>query len=131
MKTCAHCKVQQELDEFHRQTKASDGRASWCKVCTNSITREYRKRIYSAENKTNWHLKSRYNLTVDQVSEMFANQLCKCAICKTELTKYHIDHSHETGKVRGLLCHKCNIRLGGWDDKQWREAAIKYTGFNL
>lgn len=39
-----------------------------------------------------------------------------------------IEQCHTTGKVRGLLCHRCNTRLGGLDDKQWRDAAFRYLG---
>lgn len=38
-----------------------------------------------------------------------------CAICG-ELTKLHVDHSHVTNKVRGLLCHNCNVAIGHLKD---------------
>mgnify|MGYP001767355964 CR=1 FL=1 len=129
-KACTHCKVAKPLSEFHRATAAKDGRASWCKDCTNSIYREKRKRTYSKENKRKWQLKTRYDLTPEQVEEMRKMQGGKCALCPTELKKFHVDHCHNTGKVRGLLCHRCNIRLGGWDDIDWRNRAIQYLGLN-
>lgn len=45
---------------------------------------------------------------------MFAEQEGKCAICKKpeETSTIHIDHSHHTGRVRALLCKKCNLGLG-------------------
>jgi len=64
--------------------------------------------------------------------EMYAKQGGCCAICKHPPTSgrgntLHVDHDHETGKVRGLLCHSCNTSLGGFRDSQsvlW--AAIEY-----
>lgn len=66
--------------------------------------------------------------TPDQVEKMLFDQEHKCAVCKTHLTKYRVDHCHNTGRVRGLLCHQCNIRLGGWDDIAWRTEAMRYLG---
>lgn len=129
-KTCTHCKTGKPLSEFHRQSAAKDGHASWCKTCANGIYRERRKRSYKPEDKRRWQLKTRYNLTTDQVEEMLKRQGGVCALCPAELKKFHIDHCHNSSRVRGLLCHRCNIRLGGWDDIAWREKAIQYLGLN-
>lgn len=58
-----------------------------------------------------------YGLSVDEYLAMYSNQNGKCAICKkVPSTKrgLHIDHCHETGKVRGLLCHGCNVGIGNF-----------------
>lgn len=129
VKACTKCQVSKPiLDGFHLSKKASDGRASWCKTCTNSIKRKNAKRNYSQENKRKWALKSRYDLSVDQYAELLLMQGGACAVCRIVVEKLHVDHCHNTGQVRGLLCHKCNIRLGGWDDIDWRTRAIHYLG---
>ena len=116
------------LDGFHVSSKASDGRASHCKQCVNSIKRESRVRTYTSENRRKWALKNRYGLSVEEFENMLIAQSGACGICEKELKKPHIDHCHATGKVRGLLCHRCNTRLGGLDDEQWRLAALRYLG---
>lgn len=128
-KQCTKCGETKLLpDAFHLSSKSSDGHASWCKACVNSIRRENRKRTYTTENKQKWAIKTRYGLTPSDVQAMLEKQGGACAICVLPLTKHHIDHCHTTGKVRGLLCHRCNTRLGGLDDKQWRDAAFRYLG---
>lgn len=57
---------------------------------------------------------------------MYAMQQAKCAICDTKPDKYPglvVDHCHTTGKVRGLLCTKCNLGLGHFKDN--KEALAK------
>ena len=123
------CQKTKPLDDFHRQPSGPLGRHSYCKLCANQKQRESRVRNYSPEQKRKWQVKTRYGITPAIVQSMLADQNGCCAICAVNLIKFHIDHSHETGKVRGLLCHRCNIRLGGWDDPEWRDAAMKYMGF--
>ncbi len=55
-----------------------------------------------------------YGITVEAYNEILLKQEGKCAICKIyfENLTPHIDHSHESGEVRGLLCSPCNIVLG-------------------
>lgn len=68
-----------------------------------------------------------YGITVEQYEEMLDKQDGKCAICKQfELrpkrmgkvtnglvaTRLSVDHCHDTGRVRGLLCQRCNIAIG-------------------
>lgn len=127
-KACSKCKIAKPLDEFHASNKSSDGKASWCKQCTNKCSRVYQKRNYSSDNKRKWQLKTRYGLTPECIEKMLEEQGGVCAICLLPPKRQCVDHSHETGLVRGLLCHRCNILIGGWDDPVWRESAMKYLG---
>lgn len=67
------------------------------------------------------HLKS-YGLTVDQHAAMLESQNGVCAICglpqipRGRKRRLHIDHDHGTGKVRGLLCDRCNAGIGCFRD---------------
>lgn len=51
-----------------------------------------------------------------------------CAICggKPKTRRLHIDHDHKTGRVRGLLCYRCNRFLHSWMGSQWLRAAAAY-----
>lgn len=68
----------------------------------------------------NCTLKRYYGITLEEYDLLLEKQGYKCAICgidKAENVKsFAVDHCHKTGKVRGLLCHKCNIGLGHFDD---------------
>ena len=127
-KNCTKCSTHKPLAEFHKSSSAADGKASWCKSCVNRIKRESRKRTYAPENKRKWAIKTRYGLTPEQVDAMYAAQNGQCAVCKKAIEKFHIDHNHNTGAVRGLLCHRCNVRIGGWDDGEWLSSALRYMG---
>jgi hypothetical protein len=62
-------------------------------------------------------LKARYGLTPEQVTAMVEAQGFRCAACPRDVTNVPcVDHCHTTGKVRGILCRKCNIALGHADD---------------
>jgi hypothetical protein len=56
----------------------------------------------------------KYNLSLNDYKLLLDNQLGGCAIClrKPGIRPLHVDHNHQTGKVRGLLCHQCNWYLG-------------------
>lgn len=127
-KKCPICLEEKPLESFHRQLSGRFHRHSYCAVCACQKQRESRVRNYSVEQKRRWQRRSRYGLTDDQYKEMLISQRGKCAICGDEPQKLHVDHCHNTGAIRGLLCHRCNIRLGGWDDPQWRDAALNYMG---
>ena|ERR1700675_927408 len=55
--------------------------------------------------------KKRYGITKDQYSIMCEIQNDRCAICLSK-EKLYVDHDHETGRVRGLLCNNCNSGVG-------------------
>lgn len=123
-KTCPRCATLKPLDDFHRNGKY---RASWCKPCFNTHARKRRKRTYTAEQKRRWHLATRYQITPADVDALRAAQAELCAICECALPeKFHIDHCHTTGVVRGLLCHRCNILLHAIDNADFFARATAY-----
>lgn len=67
-----------------------------------------------------YSLKKKYKLTVEAYDRLFESQGRQCGICGIAEVKraasWHVDHCHETGKVRGILCHVCNTKLG-WYEK--------------
>jgi hypothetical protein len=76
------------------------------------------------------HLKTKYGITPEQYDEMLEAQGGGCAICGKPpgKTALHVDHCHETGRVRGLLCFSCNAGLGQFKhDPELLEAALMYT----
>lgn len=77
----------------------------------------------------------RYGLTVDQFNILLEVQKGRCAICRVELqstgrskgTAAHVDHDHGSGRVRGILCHRCNAGIGLLgDDPDRVRAACEY-----
>ena len=85
----------------------------------------------------NGHLKRNYKITIEKYNEMLLSQNMCCAIClqeeksldnrKNKSRDLAVDHCHETGKVRGLLCWQCNTSLGKFKDSiEILQRAIDY-----
>lgn len=75
------------------------------------------------------HRKRLYGLTVEAFEQMVANQNGKCPICLKNLSdlKIAVDHCHKTGKIRGVLCHRCNRGIGLFeDDSSQLSRAVSY-----
>lgn len=79
----------------------------------------------------------KYGVSAAQFARIFAAQNSCCAICKVNKpggrdNAWQLDHSHATGKPRGILCVRCNLALGHFKDKpELLEAAGKYLAQNL
>lgn len=89
---------------------------------------DYQKHRHRARNV---QLKVKFGLTLAEYEIMRHEQGDKCAICATDKAggrgDWHVDHCHETDKIRGLLCHNCNVGLGNFKDNiSFLQAAIKY-----
>lgn len=78
------------------------------------------------------HLQRKYGLSPDDVEFLVVAQGGKCRICgAAEGKKLHVDHHHDSGLVRGLLCGKCNKAIGLLnEDPQLFEAATSYLREN-
>lgn len=128
IKKCASCKEEKPISLFHIRKSGSP--YSYCNTCENiksraSYHKHRDKKIVAGKI---WKLKARYNLTPEQYNNMLIKQNGVCYICQIESDKaLHIDHCHETGTVRGLLCQSCNHGLGFFKDSvKLLERAIEY-----
>jgi hypothetical protein len=95
------------VDDLGRRTNKS------CKEC-HKINCKRRWHGYSAVKKASTRVK-KYGITVDEFMKLCEAHNGKCAICGVEpKTKrgLHIDHCHDTGVIRGLLCNGCNTGIG-------------------
>lgn len=57
-------------------------------------------------------LRGRYGITMAERDGIYKAQGNRCAGCRKKIDRKVIDHNHKTGKVRGILCHHCNLALG-------------------
>lgn len=96
-------------ENFDRNNGRKSGLSNRCKKC---------KRIATIQKK--------YNIPYFQYDEMYKNQEGKCLICKKNYDVLLVDHDHKTGKVRALLCIKCNTRIGHLEDKNFIKKGILY-----
>lgn len=74
---------------------------------------------------------ARYGITEERVWELVEAQDHGCAICSAAIKpggrKMAVDHNHRTGEVRGILCIKCNLALGTFQDSPYiLKAAVRY-----
>lgn len=90
------------------------------KAIRKAMYTEYNNRPEVKErHRAHWFMKQ-YGITLEEYKKMYDNQNGNCAICgehyelrgENKLKTLHVDHDHETGDVRGLLCHNCNSGIG-------------------
>lgn len=65
-------------------------------------------------------------MTPERWQELFDSQGGRCAICRCVPVRPVVDHDHATGRVRGILCHGCNIILPAIEDEAFCAAALSY-----
>lgn len=110
MKKCYMCKEILPLGEFHQDNSRPDGKSSRCKKCNTIHCRKYTQ---SREKHRVYELKYYYGMTEADYDKLVLQQKGVCAICKTNKEdRLAVDHDHETGKIRELLCRTCNSAIG-------------------
>lgn len=149
-KYCKKCKETKDSIYYYNAKHNKDKLSSYCKICTNKAneirrkskllkeTKRGRKKKHPGEVGSKINRKSialvRYGLTINDYNKMFIKQGGKCAICaKLELfldKTLCIDHNHETGEVRALLCSSCNSALGLFKENiKSLQTAINYLKY--
>lgn len=116
---CKTCGVSGGPDLFNRTNCNKSGLSTHCKRCSAIATR--RKRFGVGFD--------RIDVGVDPSCEICGVQLAWHQTSAGKNTAVHVDHCHQTGKIRGLLCHDCNTGIGKFKDNPsllWK--AIAYLG---
>ena len=116
-KLCPECRQTKSVKKFYKKRSARDEFASYCGLCDIRRTgRSARKRKYA--------------IAAVEYNDPLLKQNGRCAICKRlPYTKKGlvVDHCHQTGAIRGILCSRCNSALGHLDDDPaLLEQALEY-----
>lgn len=138
-KECRVCKISKELDEFPVHKKFKDGHNSVYKECKRvEANKFYSINSESILKKQKKHRRReilrQYKITEIDYAIMLVKQNGLCAICGEPPKKdkmLSVDHCHLTGKVRGLLCNRCNFILGlAHDQPSILQASLLYLKNN-
>lgn len=115
-KRCATCTEEKDRSAFSPDGRKRDGLYGSCRQCRADKQQSKRGRSDLRERQGQ-HFKARYGITVEDYDVLLAEQGGKCAVCgEVPSHRLHVDHDHETGRVRGLLCTWCNKGLGSFRD---------------
>jgi hypothetical protein len=139
------------LELFYNDRSRKAGKSGRCKVCVNRTNKRYYlknhedtldyMKTWRENNATEFkrgyqdaRMRKRYGITLEDYERMMVEQGGGCAICgltenqwKNAPTKLCVDHDHDSGLVRGLLCRRCNVGLGALgDSEEGLERALAY-----
>ena len=117
-KTCNTCGKEKSYSEYYKYPRNRDGFMHVCKECQNQKGKDS-------------HLMRKFGLTRDQYDAMYFEQDGSCACCGKHQIELNVtmavDHCHDTGQVRGLLCGSCNRGIGLLGDNlEGVKKALKY-----
>jgi len=137
---CSRCKEDKPEDQFHNNKRQSRGKTHYCIPCHSDYmagiyqrTKDKRKKYLEdnaeavAERKRSYYLRSTFGITIEEYETMCDRQANRCAICGEKesvpdpknpsvIRRLAVDHNHASGKVRALLCQRCNMGLGYFRD---------------
>lgn len=127
-------KWRSENKDYFTTKSLKDKRKEYNKKNKEKFKKYFKDRYQRIKNMTGVReseLKRRYGITLDKYNDMFTFQEGKCLTCSRHQSELKhalcVDHCHATGKVRGLLCKKCNTVLGFVnDDISILKTMIKY-----
>ncbi|WP_353843597.1 endonuclease domain-containing protein [Mesorhizobium sp.] len=124
-KLCRVCDELKPIERFSRKKESKDGLQSRCKDCHAAYSREHWYPANREKQKTaaqTWRdgnksriIAQRYGATVSEVEFVQERSFGKCEVCGTD-GDLHLDHCHDSGIVRGMLCCGCNTLLGRMGD---------------
>ncbi len=134
-RVCNKCAKELPLAEFNRHPNGKHGRGSVCRDCKINEGRDARKTgrwpSFTSEGQRSVKLMKLYGISAEEYDARLAAQGGVCALCGTDdpgtKSGKHmvVDHDHDDGKIRGLLCSTCNIWLGNYQQLLERAGEAK------
>ena len=134
-KNCSVCAERKHFDLFYNFKNKNDNKSYRCKDCDDKARKKWSdanpEKAYLSMRGRN--LKHKFGLTLEDYEKLLKEQEGKCAICEategnSKDWNFAVDHDHETGKIRGLLCNNCNRGLGLLQDsEELLRKAAKYV----
>lgn len=121
MKKCYKCGITKPSEAFCKNKTQRDNLACECRACqkvyrTQALEKDYLgTRLKQRKN----NLKQMFGMSIEEYDEKLNKQDGVCKICGLECVsgkRLAVDHDHETGKIRDLLCSNCNGGLGKFQD---------------
>lgn len=131
-KLCPKCRTLKLVEEFGLNKSRADGRNGWCKLCRCEAVKDGTHKQDRSPERMRRQLLKRHGLSPEDYQKMFDEQEGRCEICGNPPgpTALHIDHNHNTGQIRGLLCSNCNTGLGMLQESVDNlEAAVVYLNY--
>lgn len=110
-KTCTRCGEAKNITDFRPERKYRGGHRSFCRPCDAEVNKD-------------WKLRNQYGIGLSEYRRILEHQGGCCALCrkpetmviKGKVADLAVDHCHDTGVVRGLLCQNCNQGIGKLQD---------------
>jgi hypothetical protein len=118
---------------WHRLTeKDTVNRTAVCSICGPTQIKRHGSRqwkciVVHKRQARRDNLYRRFGISWQEWDDLLIAQSGLCAICTRQMTSPYVDHCHQTGRVRGLLCQNCNSGIGHFREDPWTmHAAIDY-----
>lgn len=146
-KRCSKCKIEKPHSEFFKKATGRDSLTASCKDCHYLKRKRYfesekGREVHRLSNakyhrtergqvmRRKHHLKRNYGITLEQFAALIEKQKGLCDCCGDVLgepKQTHVDHDHETGEIRGVVCGPCNRTIGhSLESTERLDRAIRY-----
>lgn len=133
-KFCRKCKQDKDLSLFSKQNNKPDGLQASCKVCSNEVRLQWGRD--NPDRIRSHNIRYSYGISQEQYDSMLREQGNSCKICNRDFgtTTPQVDHDHSCCSgakgcgdcVRGLLCVRCNLFLGFFENFKFMESVLSY-----
>jgi hypothetical protein len=131
VKICTKCGTEKDALLFYKRSDRKSGINSWCISCEKERNKKrpasykhkkYQNYVRNIDKYKSQKIYNLYGITLEEKNKLEQSQGGVCAICKQKetllnrktktLREMPVDHSHKTGKIRGILCSGCNTAIG-------------------
>lgn len=125
-KKCSSCEEVKPVAAFYRSARGMPGYRPYCKLCHSAKRRANYAKAGGKDVPYEQLIKREYGITLAEYNAILRRQAHRCAVCRRpetvrsrstgDVRRLSVDHDHVTGRVRGLLCHRCNLLVWAFEE---------------